>query len=585
MLDVSTAPETDRDRPAPHGGAGLPPLVPVVGTLVLAALVLGAVLTATLSRPQRLVPPARFEDATAESGIRFRHTAGGPEAPTTLGGGVAVLDFDADGAPDLFFVNGSSWPWQEEEEVEAASPRARSSLFRNDGRGHFSDVTAASGLPEGFQGMGAAAADYDNDGWPDLFVTGVGGNRLFRNRGGGRFEDVTESAGVAGDGHTWSTGALWWDLDDDGRLDLVVCNYARWPREIGLDVAFKIAGVGRSYGAPAGFVSASPTVYLNRGDGTFAEPADGLGLRNLAPETRLPRPETLGVAPLDANGDGRIDLCFFHHAAEPAVFLNLGGGTYREWSARGERREGASAGLLAFGAAPPLRGGEAPLARVLTALRPAEGPWAALPARLGFARLDYDLDGRVDLFSGGGRAEPELNRFDGGRDFASAPEAYWNTGDGWQAAALSASGGRGAPLVARGLVAGDFDGDGDPDVVVGQNDGEARLFRNDHRQGTAWLKIRLRGTRGPRDGFGARVEVHTPRLKLSRWVLPPMGYLSQSDTTLVFGLGEDARVRRIVVTWPGGVRQEVAAPGTNRTLVIAEPDGGPENPPRERPHP
>ena len=560
-----------RELPPYPSRPGLPPLVPVLAPLVVAAVVLGITFTRYLSNfvPTRPVPPVRFVDVTAQSGVTFVHQAGADRegSPTSLGSGVVVLDYDSDGAPDLFFVNGTPWPWQEESSSQA------SALYRNDGSGVFTDVTSAAGLAVRIQGMGAAAGDYDNDGWPDLFITGVGENRLFRNKGDGTFEDVTETAGMANDGRTWSAGALWLDADEDGLLDLLVCNYARWPREVDLEVAFKIAGVGRSYGAPAGFVGASPTLYLNQGDGRFVDATEEAGLKNLAPETRLPRAEMTGAATWDANADGRLDLMLFYHASEPTLLLNAGEGRYREWVNPVDRREGAAAGSVAISALPLFRAHEPPpLSEVLRTVEPVlENGLLRLDTKLGFALMDYDLDGRVDVFLGGGRAEQGLNRFDHGRDFGGAPMLNWNRGDTWIAAPFAVDPLPSARLTVRGVATGDFDRDGDADVVLTQHAGTARLLRNDQRANAAWLQVKLVGTQSTRDGFGARVEVHTPRLKLTRIALPPMGFFSQSETSLRFGLGEDTRVRRIVVTWPGGVRQEIVPEGINRVVTVVEP--------------
>jgi enediyne biosynthesis protein E4 len=556
--------------------AGMSPLLRVIGPLIVAAFVTGALLTrySSVIAPPRPAPTVRFTDVTAESGLSFVHQNGATAdqlPPTTLGSGVAVLDFDRDGFPDLFFVNGDAWPWADE-----TAGKATCQLYRNDGHGRFVDVTDSARAGLKLQGMGAYPADFDNDGWTDLLVTGVGENHLLHNRGDGTFDDVTEAAGLSGDAQTWSTGALWWDLDGDGRLDLIVCQYARWSREVDLELAFKIAGVGRSYGAASGFVGASPSVYRNVGDGRFAPFPESIGLRNLAPDSQLPRPEVLAVAPVDSNGDGLMDLVFYYHASEPTLFLNQGGGVFREWTGQGERREGETAGLMSLGALPLTRNGDS--AAILSVQRALDGAIARAPgilrltSRLGFALIDYDLDGRVDAFSGGGRAEGGLNRFDAGRDFDASPGLWWNQGNRWVAAPALPDARWTDPLRSRGIVSLDYDGDGDEDIVITQNGGHAKLLRNDQRASQAWLRIQLVGTKSPRDGTGAKVEVQTPRHKLSRIVAPPVGYLSECEQVLTLGLGEDERVRGITVTWPSGTRQQITAPAINQKMVVVEPN-------------
>ncbi len=282
------------------------PLLPVVLPLFVAAIGLSLVFAWLFpARPALDAPVLRFTDVTTEAGVQFSHQQGGAETPTTLAGAIVVLDYNNDGAPDLFFVNGAPWPW--EETLEKRLGRS-SALFRNDGHGHFTDVTAAAGLNGEMQGMTAVAGDFDGDGLTDLFVTCVGQNHLFHNLGRGRFEDVTEQAGVGGEENTWSTGAAWIDVDGDGKLDLVVLHYARWPREVGLAQAFTIADVGHSYGAPTGFVSAFPSVYRNLGDGKFALLPDSAGLRDIDPETGRPVAEPLALTLLDVNNDGRLDV-------------------------------------------------------------------------------------------------------------------------------------------------------------------------------------------------------------------------------------------------------------------------------------
>jgi hypothetical protein len=575
------APETlDLKEDSPQ--RAISPLVPVLVPLAVAAIAIGVLFSRLFPFSSQVLaaPPARFTDVTQESGLDYTHDNGlqfGRETPTTLPGAVAFIDYDNDGHPDLFFVSGTSWPWN----TSAAGPTPTCALFHNDGKGHFTDVTRAAGLDVNLIGMGVAVGDYDGDGWPDVFVSGIGGNRLFHNQGNGTFVDVTESAGVRGDDHVWSTGAVWIDIFGDGKLDLVVCNYARWARETGLQDAFAAEVDGPSYTAPAGFVSVYPTVYRNLGNGKFVDISAKTGLNLIDRQTGFPRAHPLAVTAVDANGDGKLDLLFTYQSGPDMLFLNQGDGTFRQWIPRAnERREGAAAGLVGAGALSFSRSGQA--ADRLGILRDAGLAMSADPdddesschlsKKLGVALLDYDLDGRIDIISGNGLAEPGLLHFEHERDFAAAPELLWNNGRGWVKARTSAGGDAlGGRMIARGVAVADVSGNGNLDIVIAQNGGPPRLLRNDQHSHNAWLRIDLVGTHCQRDAGGARVEVHTPRGVLVQTMEPAMGFMAQSEKTLTFGLGADDRVREVVVRWPSGVRQEVRPPGVNRLLVITEP--------------
>lgn len=556
----------------------MPPLLPVLVPLVIAAIVLGVLFTWIFPPPPPGQPPVvRFTDVTAESGITGWGDPIGTNSPTTLAGGVVCLDYDGDGDIDLFFVKGSAWPW--EEPLAKRISRGSCALYRNDGSGHFTDVTSLAGLNVDLQGMSASTGDFDNDGLPDLYVTCVGTNHLFRNRGNGHFEDVTETAGVGGEDNTWSTGSAWIDFDNDGRLDLVVCHYARWPQEVSLEMAFTVAKVGHSYGAPTGFMAVFPSVYRNIGDGHFQLVRDGAGLRAIDRQTGFPIAKALAVIPVDANGDGKLDLLFSYHTSEAALFLNQGDGTFRRWLGGADlRREGISAGLASASSLPfaQLAGtGDAFAAlQAVTSIAdaPREGAVASLRSKFGVALLDYDLDGRLDVFTCDGRVEADVNRFDEVREFTSTAEVLWNRGSDWIGVPISAGTEASNGLVAaRGIATADLDGDGDLDVIVAQNDQAPRIFRNDQRGGLPWLQVKLVATHGAREAGGARVEVHTPGRTLVQTLAPALSYMAQSASTLTFGLGDDARVRKIVVHWPSGARSESRPSGVNRVLTLTEP--------------
>jgi hypothetical protein len=492
----------------------VPPLLPVLLPLVLAAIVTGVVFAWLFPpiAPGKTPPAVRFTDVTAESGIRINERADVTEseapAPTTLGGGVACFDYDADGDVDLLFVKGATWPW--ETSMAKRLTRGSLELYRNDGTGRFSDVTAMAGLNVELQGMGVSTGDFDNDGLPDVYVTCVGSNHLFHNRGKGRFEDVTEMAGVGGEENTWSTGAAWIDFDSAGRLDLVVGHYASWAKEM------------------------------------------------------------------------RLELLFTYHTGEATLFLNQANGSFRRWTGGADRRrEGISTGLGAASSLPfaQLSGTNerfGALQAVMTRNGTEGEGFVRLGTKLGVALMDYDLDGRVDVFTGNASAEADVNRFEHGREFSSTPALLWNRGNEWievpPVAGAASSGIHSIPIVpaARGVATADFDGDGDADVVIAQHDGSPRLFRNDQKEGLPWLQIDLVAMRGAREAGGARVEVHTPSRILTQTAGPALSYMAQSSPTLIFGLGDDARVRKIVVHWPGGGRLFTRPEDVNRKLILTE---------------
>src|SRR5438034_635634 len=255
--------------------------------------------------PKAEIPTATFTDITQEAGVTFLHNNGAygdKLLPETMGGGVAFFDFDNDGAADLLFINSTYWPGH----VPAGKKNTTAALYHNDGKGHFIDVTAGSGLEVSCYGMGVAIGDYDNDGLEDLFITAVGGNHLLHNVGNGKFREVTAQAGVGGSTNDWSTCAAWIDYDNDGRLDLFVGNYVQWSREIDFQVDNRLAGVGRAYGRPINFPGSFPRLYHNDGNGRFTDVSASAGIQVKNKATGAPMAKTLGVAPVDLDGDGWI---------------------------------------------------------------------------------------------------------------------------------------------------------------------------------------------------------------------------------------------------------------------------------------
>ncbi|WP_221031047.1 FG-GAP-like repeat-containing protein [Actomonas aquatica] len=568
---------THAHSPVSPTRAAVPPLLPVLVPLIIASIALNvafAWLFPNEDEPRRPAPNVRFTAATAAVGIDFTHRHGTEPAPTSMGGGVTVFDANGDRHADIFFVNGAPWPWSD----HAWQTPATSHLYLNDGTGQFADVTAAAGLDLVMNAMAAVAGDYDADGDTDLFVTCIGPNRLLRNNGDGTFTETTTTAGVAGLDTDWSTGAAWLDIDRDGQLDLIVSHYLRWFPEAGLAAAINFARVGRSYGTPVGFLDVFPTVYRNNGDGTFTEQRDHAGLQPIDPLTGFPRAKAIALTPLDADHDGHLDLLLHFHTGDPVLFLNTPTGGFAPWvSAETIRREGLSASLAAAATLPlPTVNQDNDIAHILPTLQPerhtlAPGNEIDLIAKAGWTALDYDLDGHRDVFAAHGFMEPDLARIETDAPFASHPTLYWREQDTWQAAPTIELTGLPTPFTARGTATADFDDDGDLDLVIAQNQGPAVYLRNDLRTNAPWLRLTLRATRTHPAAYGARVELHTPRFVTVRTVAPQLGYLAQSTDDLTFGLSEDTRVRRLVITWPSGQRQELRGLAINQHLTVVEP--------------
>lgn len=542
------------------------------------------------------VPEARFTDITRAAGITFVHNngaAGEKLLPESMGGGAAFFDFDNDGHPDLLFVNGTAWP---EQRAAGAKPTTHA-LYRNDGHGRFTDVTAGSGLDVSFYGMGVAVGDYDNDGWVDVFISGVYDNRLFRNLGGGRFQDATAEAGVGGAGRDWSVSSAFFDYDNDGRLDLFVANYVQWSREIDFEVGYKLVGVGRAYGQPRDFPGVFPFLYHNEGNGRFREvgAAAGVHLRN--PATGVPAAKSLGVMPVDLDDDGWLDLVVANDTVPNHVFHNQRDGSFREIGAaagiafdsygqtRGAMgidaarfRDDGALGIVIgnfanemtalYVAAPSL-----PLLFTDEAITEGIGPASRLLLKFGTFFFDYDLDGRLDVLSANGHLEPDISKVQRSQTYAQPAQLFWNCGRTPCFVSVppdKAGADFFQPIVGRGSAFADIDGDGDLDVLLLQTGGPPLLLRNDQALGHHWIRLKLVGTRSNRDAIGAEVRLRAGGRELRRVVIPTRSYLSQSELPLTFGLGKADTIESLEVVWPGGQRQTVSVQEVDKLLVIEQ---------------
>ena len=542
------------------------------------------------------IPLAHFTEITAEAGITFVHTNGAygdKLLPETMGGGVAAFDYNNDGYQDLLFINSGYWPWHTPE----SAPAPTHALFRNDGTGRFTEVTAGSGLDFTCYGMGVAAADYDGDGWIDIYITSVNQNFLLRNLGNGQFADVTDTAGVAGNPDDWSTGAAWFDLDNDGDLDLFVANYLRWSREIDYAADYRLPGIGRAYGQPWNFPATFPYLFRNNGDGTFTDVSDPSGVQIRSRTTGLPLAKSLGVRPVDIDSDGWLDLVVANDTVQNLVFHNKRDGSFREI--------GATAGIAfdSFGGTRGAMGIDAAhfdarntlgisignFANEMTAMYVdrgqnmvfadealAEGIGQATRMALTFGVFffDYDLDGWLDLLTANGHIESDIELLQTGQHYRQPAQLFWNAhglrpGAGFLPVPPDRAGhDLFHPVVGRGTAYADFDGDGDLDVVIAQINGPPLLLRNDQQLDHNWLRLKLVGPPGNRHALGASIRARVGDHVLFRQVMPTRGYLSQSELPVTLGLGQSSRVDDLTVIWPDGHHQRVPHPVLNGLTIV-----------------
>ena len=559
-----------RSAPGPSCRATLLTLIPAI--LALAGF---CVLDARMVSAQS--SSIQFTDATAAAGLRFKHNSGAfgkKYLPETMGSGCAFFDADGDGWQDVLFVQSTNWPGRPGAGTTAV-------LYRNNRNGTFTDVTQQSGLAVPLYGLGVTAADYDNDGDMDVYITALGPNRLFRNAGGGRFEDVTTRAGVGDPG--FSASAMWFDYDADGRLDLFVANYVEWSIE--KDVHCTLDGKTKSYCTPESYKGQSPTLYRNRGDGTFENVTRKAGIYDTANKM-------LGVALIDFNGDGRLDVFGANDTMPNRLYQNKGDGTFTDVAvAAGVAYNDAGVARAGMGVDAADYDGSGRQSLVIgnfsnemMALYTNQGnglfvddaPSSAIGRasmlRLTFACFffDVDLDGLPDIFAANGHVADDIAKVQPTLSHAQPPNLFRNAG-GRKFEVLSAAAGPAfaRAVVARGAAYADYDRDGDLDLLMTENNGPARLLRNGGGTGKA-VRVVLQGTTVNRAAIGARARVMRER-GASPWQMVKTGssYLSQSEMPLTFGIGADAKVNAIEVAWPGGKVEKFpgAAAGSIVTIV------------------
>ena len=551
------------------------------------AVVSGPVIeTAT---PLHTPPAVAFTDITDEAGIDFVHVNGSRGEklmPEAMGSGAAFLDYDNDADQDLLLVNATGLSEQPQQ------PAPTLALYRNDGHGRFSNVTEESGLAITTYGMGVAVGDYDADGWTDVYITALGENILLRNNAG-QFVDVTAAAQVAGLASDWSTAATFIDYDNDQDLDLFVGNYVLWSRKIDLEIDFQLTGLGRAIGAPNHFTGTNNRLYRNEGNGLFSDVSHTAGIVVNDPVSGLPEGKALAVAPVDYDGDGWIDLFVANDTVRNFLFHNLSNGRFEEIGALegiAFDRNGKATGAMGIDTAYfrnsddlgigignfanemnslfVTADGQAPFAD--EAILEGFGPASRLALTFGLFFFDYDLDGRLDLFQANGHLESEINVVQPSQHYAQPAQLFWNCGDDCRNRFLHVeeTGALATPLVGRAAAYADIDNDGDLDIVITQVGRRARLFRNDQQLGNHWLRVAFAD--GPGAGvIGARVELTAGGITQRRHVMPTRSYLSQVELPVTFGLGRNAQVDRLSVTWPDGRVQEIPVKAVDRVITVS----------------
>jgi hypothetical protein len=527
----------------------------------------------------------QFVDIAKPAGIDFQHANAASAEKyliETMGSGCGWIDYDQNGLLDLYLVNGAKTG------VYTPGAPLRSALYRNNGDGTFSDVTAKAGVgAEGLFGMGVAVGDYDNDGFPDLFVMGYGRCILYRNNRDGTFTDVTQHAGVANVGR-WASSAAWFDFDNDGRLDLVVANYADWSPERNFWCGDRDPGM-RSYCHPDDFRPQPPTLYRNNGDGTFTDvsQSSGLGLKG---------GNGLGVVTFDYDDDGWQDIFIANDHMPNFMFHNNRDGTFREIAYQAGvavSNDGVFEAGMGTDAADTTGNGkqdlivthlDMQLARLYRNLGDHGFDDATFRSKLSYATyrlsgfgtrfFDYDNDGNRDLFIANGHVLDNIQRYHPETTYAEPKLMFRNTGAGvFENVSERMGSDFQVPRVSRGAAVGDFDNDGKLDILVSNNGQTPQLLRNIGENGNHWLEIFLIGTKSNRDGVGARIKVVAGDLVLHEQRKGGMSYQSAQDPRLHFGLGQRTTVDAIEIRWPSGLTTKVATIKCDQILAIEEGRG------------
>ena len=555
----------------------------------LAALCVIALASLLVEKTGISAPPEsssiQFRDVTQQAGIHFVHNNGAfgkKYLPETMGPGVAFIDYDNDGWPDIFLVNGTDWPGH-------GQKRSTPKLYHNNHDGTFTDVTHKAGLDVEIFGMGVAVGDYDNDGYDDLFVTAYGQNRLFHNNGNGTFTDVTQKAGLQGP-KEFSTSAAWVDYDKDGHLDLVVANYVEWTPET--DLYCTLDGKSKSYCTPESYKGTAVRLWHNRGNGTFEDATQKSGLGDATSKT-------LGVAVLDYDNDGWPDLLFSNDTQPNKLYRNNGNGTFSEKAVVAGvafSEDGVARAGMGVDAADYDHSGYASLlitnfSNQMVSLYHNEGKGLfvdeAPRSEIGRASLltlgfgcfffDYDLDGWPDVLIANGHVDDDIQKVQANVSYAEQPHLFRNVGKGkFEEVTKFMGAGFASPRVGRGAAYADINNDGRLDLLLSTNAGPVYLFRNEAQGAAAAnrsLRIKLIGTKSNRDGIGAVVKLTSGSETQTEMLRSGSSYLSASELVLTFGLGQRDKTDSIEIRWPSGQLDRLSAVPAGATISVTEGKG------------
>jgi hypothetical protein len=543
--------------------------------------------------------PVIFEDISEKAGLtKWTHKMGGPEKNyiiETKGSGVGLIDYDNDGWLDIYVVNGSTF-----DALSGKETPPHAALFHNNHDGTFTDVAAKAGVTNDRWGFGVAIADYDNDGWPDIFVSNFGKNRLYHNNHDGTFTDVAEKAGVTLS--NWSSGATWGDYDGDGRLDLFVAGYLHWDMN-NLPVSGGAGGSNNAFCTfrgeavacgPRGLKGEPDHLFHNNGDGTFTDVSEKAGVAD------KPGYYGLGAVFADINNDGKVDLLVGNDSTPNYLYLNKGDGTFEDVSyASGFALNEAGRETASMGIAVGDYENNGQLAVFDTTFsddykpfyrNEGDGNLTDISYQLGIAEIsvpflswgdaffDYDNDGWKDLMMSDGHVYPQADKYNWGTSWKQRPMLFHNLGGkSFEVAPAVEGSGLAVVMAGRGMAVGDLFNDGKIDAVINVMDGHPVLLRNVDANKNHWLELKLvGGPKSPRDAVGTTVYVTANGMKQRGDVISGGSYLSTNDPRPHFGLGQATKIDDIEIRWPSGKVEHVTVPGVDRIVTVTEGVGSRE---------